>query len=93
MRIKRTAIKFLKRSFSFENIYVIAPVITVTGILLCMFFLLGCSKNQDLKIIHNHNVKPYNLEDGRRHAYLDMYVYKKFKDIRGKESTLMYKVD
>jgi len=66
--------------------------------LIIFFFLstlsfFGCSKNQDVKIVHNYLDRMPSFSDKKQQVYIDMLVYKRFKDLNGKESITIYKAD
>jgi len=71
-----------------ENIKVGIVLIAVS-----LFLFSGCSKNQDLQIVHNYWDQTRTLEARKQQTVLDLYVYKKFTDINGKEQLLVYKAD
>jgi len=58
----------------------------------CLLFS-GCSKNQDVKIVHNYWDGKVDYTERKKQSTLDLWVYKNYKDIYGKNKSLMYKVD
>jgi len=64
---------------------VIAFVAISTGAIL---FFGGCSKNQDVKIVHNYFDKTPVFSEQKKQAALDVYTYKLFK---GSDNAIVYK--
>jgi hypothetical protein len=65
----------------------------IAGFFFGFFLFCGCSKNQDIKIVHNYWDKIPSVAERKQETYLDLYVYKKYKDIKGKEAIAVYKAD
>jgi len=57
-----------------------------------LFF--GCLKRQDVKIDHNYyGPRTLSLVERKKRMAVDLFVYKKYKDLDGKDKVYVYKAD
>lgn len=62
-------------------------------VIVILILLGGCSKNQDIKIVHNYMNRMPSIIDRKNQLHMDLQVYKTYRDINGKESIRTYRVD